>query len=117
MGTTSTAERCTEITLVRPDGGSQTLTLPEGATLGDGLRAAGAATRIPHVLIDGRPIEEAITLKSGMMITILHEPPQAPSSGSWRDSVGTVQDTPAFRELVASGRAIREAEREAARKQ
>src|SRR5437762_1840395 len=116
MSTASTTKRCTEVTLLRPESGSQTFTLPEGATLADLLREAGAAIRSPNLLIDGRPIEEAVILKSGMMITILPELPQAPRQRSWRDSVGTVQDTPAFRAMIAEGRAIREADREAARK-
>jgi hypothetical protein len=31
-------------------------------------------------------------------------------SGSWRNSVATVHDTPAFREMIAEGRAIRESD-------
>jgi hypothetical protein len=33
-------------------------------------------------------------------------------SGSWRNSIGTVHDTPAFREMIAAGRAIRESDME-----
>jgi sulfur carrier protein ThiS len=117
MSTVSTTERCTEVTLLHPDGASQSLTLPEGATLADLLREAGAAIPTPNVLIDGRPLEEALVLKSGMMIAILPEPPQAPPKKDWRSTVGTVQDTPAFRAMIEEGRAIREADREAARKQ
>lgn len=117
MSTVTTAGRCTEVTLLRPDGGSQTLTLPEGATLADLLREVGAAVRSPNILIDGRPIEEAVVMKSGMTIAILPEPPQAPPGKDWRSTVGMFQDTPAFRAMIAEGRAIREADREAARKQ
>ena len=117
MSTVSTTERCTEVTLFLADGGSRALTLPEGATLADLLREAGAAIRSPNILIDGRPIEEVLVVKSGMMITILPEPPQAPPEKDWRRTVGMFQDTPAFRAMIAEGRAIREADREAARKQ
>src|SRR5947209_15250494 len=117
MSTVSTATRCAEVTLLRPDGDPQTFSLPEGATLADLLREAGAAIHSPNVLIDGRPIEEVMVLKSGMMITILPEPPQAPPEKDWRSTVGMFQDTPAFRAMIAEGRAIREADREAARKQ
>jgi hypothetical protein len=113
MSKTSTAERWTEVTVLRPGGGSQTFTLPNGARLGDLLREAGATILSPNVLIDGRPIEEAVILKSGMTISILPEPPQEPSKRDWRSTVGIVQDTPAFREMIAQGRAIREADRKA----
>jgi hypothetical protein len=117
MSTASTVEKYAEVTLLRPEEGPQTFTLPEGATLGDLLREAGAAVRSPNMLIDGRPLEEAIPLKSGMTIAIVPEPPRARSERNWRDSVGTVQDTPAFRAMIAEGRAIREADREAAHDQ
>jgi hypothetical protein len=113
MSSATTVKPYTEVTLLRPEEGPQTFTLPEGATLGDLLRAAGAAVRSPNMLIDGRPIEEAMILRSGMMIAIVPEPPQTPRKPSWRDSVGIVQDTPAFRAMIAEGRAIREADRKA----
>ena len=114
MSTTTIAKPCTEVTLIRPDGGSQTFTLPEGATLADLFREAGAAVGSPNLLIDGRPIEEVLVLKSGVVISIMPEPPRPHSNGSWQESIGTVQDTPAFRAMLAAGRAIREADREAA---
>jgi sulfur carrier protein ThiS len=117
MGRTSTTKRRIEVTVLRPDGPSQTFTLPGRATLADLLREAGAGIRGPNILIDGRPIEEATILKSGMTITIVPEPPQPPPNGSWRDTVGMFEDNAAFREMIAAGRAIREADREAARKE
>ena len=44
-----------------------------------------------------------MSLKSGMTITIVPEPPQAPSKPDWRNSVGTMQDTPSFRAMIAEG--------------
>ncbi len=113
MGKASTKKRGMEVSLVRPIEGTRTFALPQGATLGDLFREAGTSLDGAKVLVDGRPIEDVYTLKSGTTITIL----PAPSNGSWRDSVGTVQDTAAFREMIAAGREIREAEREAARSQ
>ncbi len=46
---------------------------------------------------------------------LLSVPPPSTAKRSWRDSVGTVQDTPEFREMISAGRAIREADEEAAR--
>ncbi|MGP0064326.1 MAG: hypothetical protein ACLQGP_12090 [Isosphaeraceae bacterium] len=113
MSSATTAKPYTEVTLLRPDEAPQTFTLPEGATLADLLRAAGAAVRSPNMLIDGRPIEDMVILKTGMMITIVPEPPQVPPEKDWRRTVGMFQDTPFFRAMIAEGRAIREADREA----
>jgi hypothetical protein len=113
MGKASTATRCTQVTLLRPDVGSQTIMLPEGATLADLLREAGAAIRSPNILIDGRPIEEIMILKAGMMITIQPEPPQAPREKDWRRTVGMFANDPTFDEFLAECRAIREADRKA----
>jgi ThiS family len=117
MGKASTKKRGMEVSLVRPIEGTRTFALPQGATLGDLLREAGTSLDGAKVLVDGQQIEDVFSLKSGMTITILPAPAQVSSNGSWRDSVGTVQDTAAFREMIAAGRAIREAEREAARSQ
>ena len=65
-------------------GGPQTVTLPEGATLADLLRQVGAEARSLNFLIDGRYIEEALVLKSGMTITILPESLQGPAKKDWR---------------------------------
>jgi hypothetical protein len=46
-----------------------------------------------------------------MIITIVPQAAKFPKSVSWRSSVGTVQDTPAFQAMIAEGRAIREADR------
>jgi hypothetical protein len=115
MRTALTAKQGVEVILVRPGVGPQTFVLHEGATLADLLRDAGTGISSPNALIDGRPVEDVLNLKSGMIITVLPEPSQAPSNESWRETVGTVHDTPFFREMIAAGRAIREAEREAVR--
>jgi hypothetical protein len=117
MATVSAEKRSIEVTLLRPDSGSRTFTLAEGATLGDLLREAGAAVRSSNLLIDGRPIEEAVILKSGMTITINAEDCSGPSNGSWQATVGMFKNPAFLREVIAEGRAIREADREAARNQ
>jgi sulfur carrier protein ThiS len=111
MGKILSAKECAELTLLHPGLGPRTFTLHEGATLADLLRAAGLAIHGPNIMIDGRPIEEAMVLKSGMVITVLPELPQAPSEGSWRDTVGMFADDPDFEAMVEAGRAIREADR------
>jgi sulfur carrier protein ThiS len=119
MASALTAKQCVEVVLVRPGVGPQTFTLREGATLADLLREVGATVSNPNLLvdIDGRPIEELVLLKSGMKVTLAHNPSGSIRRRSWMDSVGTVQDTPAFQEMIAAGRAIREADEEAAHDQ
>ncbi len=113
MSATTISKPCTEVTLIRLDGGSQTFTLPEGATLADLLREAGAAVRSPNLRIDGRPIEEVLVLKSDMTITIGPEPPETPVKKDWRRTVGMFANDPTFEAAVAAGRAYREADRKA----
>jgi len=113
MATASTTKQCTEVVLLRPGVDPETFTLPESATLGDLLREAGAAARSPNILIDGRPIEEAMILKTGSTIMILPEPDPAPPTKDWRRTVGMFADDPDFEEMVQAGRAIREADRKA----
>lgn len=117
MATVSTAKRDIEVTLLRPDVGSQTFILSEGATLGDLLRKAGAAVRDPGILIDGRPLDEVMLMESGMTITIVPETPEIPGKRAWRDTVGMFADDPDFEAMVEAGRAIREADRRAAREE
>jgi hypothetical protein len=112
MGTALTAKQCIQVTLLRPDFDQQIFKIADGATLADLLREAGAEINSPSILIDGSPVEDAFKLKSGMVITIAPRAGRAPKSGSWRNSVGTVHDTSAFREMIAEGRAIRESDRD-----
>jgi len=113
MTVASTAKRGVEVTLLRPDLGSQTFTLPEGATLADLLREAGGGIQAKNILIDGRPLEEFLILNPGMAVTVVPEPPPSPAKRSWQDTVGWFADDPTFEEMVAAGRAYREADRQA----
>jgi hypothetical protein len=113
MTIASTAKQGTEVTLLRPDHGPQTFTLPEGATLADLLREAGGEIQAQNILIDGRPLEEFLILNSGMAITIVPEPPPGPRKRSWRDTVGMFADDADFQAMVDAGRAYREADRQA----
>jgi hypothetical protein len=112
MSVPSTLKREAEVTLLRPDLGSQTFNLPEGATLADLLREAGGEIQAKNVLIDGRPLEELVILNSGMAITVIPEP-LGQRKRSWLDTVGMFADDPDFAEAVAAGRAYREADRHA----
>jgi sulfur carrier protein ThiS len=113
MSATTIAKPCTGVTLLGAGGGAQTITVPDGATLADLLRQAGVADRSPYLLIDGRFIEEALVLRSGMTITIMPEPSQARPGKDWRRTVGMRTDDLTFEEADAAGRAYREADRKA----
>jgi hypothetical protein len=113
MGKASLAKKTMDVTLVRPDTGPLTFTIPAGATLADLLRHAGVGVRGPNIMIDGRPMEETVVLKSGMEVTFLPSPPEATSKRSWRDTVGMFADDPDFQAMVEAGRGIREADRTA----
>ncbi len=65
------------------------------------------------MLIDGRPIEEALVLKSGMMITIVPEPPQASSEALMAGQRWHCSRHPCIPSDDCGGRAIREADRKA----
>jgi hypothetical protein len=112
MGTVVTAKQCVEVVLIRAGVDPQAFTLQEGATFADLLRESGAAISSPKILIDGHPLEDVLNLRSGMIITAVPEPSSTPSNESWRETVGMVHDTPFFREMIAAGRAIREADRD-----
>jgi hypothetical protein len=104
------------VILIRERVGREDHTLPEGATLADLLRAAGVGDA-PHVItIDGRSIEEFLVLRPGMVVSLIPVISKAVTRDSWRQTVGMFRDDPHFHEMVEAGRAIREADREAARK-
>jgi sulfur carrier protein ThiS len=113
MSATTIAKSCTEVRVLGVVGGPQTVTLPEGATLADLLRQAGIADRSPYPLIDGRFIEEALVLRSGITITIMPESPEWPARKDWRKTVGSAADDADFEEWMAACRAIREEDRRA----
>jgi sulfur carrier protein ThiS len=114
MSATTIAKPCTEVRLLGAAGGEQTITLPEGATLADLLRQAGVEARSLNFLIDGRYIEEALVLKTGMTITILPESLQGQAKKDWRRSIGmSSADDAYFNEWMAACRAIREEDRRA----
>jgi sulfur carrier protein ThiS len=112
MSATTIAKPCMEVTLLGAAGGPQTVTLPEGATLADLLRQVGAEARSLNFLIEGRYIEEALVLKSGMTITILPESLQGQFPKDWRMTTGmSSADDADFDEWMAACRAIREEDR------
>jgi hypothetical protein len=115
MATVSAAKKSIDVTLICPDADPRTFTLPEGATLGDLFRTAGAASLSPSLLIDGRPIEDVTILDSGMTITIEARDGARRPNGSWQSTVGMFSHPEFLREVIAEGRAIREQDREAAR--
>jgi hypothetical protein len=119
MGTDATTAKTTSVTLVRLGDGSKTeeYTLPEGSTLADLLRQAQVRTTDQLVWIDGKPLEEFVILPPGTTVTLVPKPEPVPFNDRWRETFGMFKDDPTFQEMVEAGRAFREADREAARKE
>ena len=107
----ATAER-NGVTLIRDGAGREEYTLPEGATLADLLREAGAADTPQVTTINGRSIEEFLVLQAGMVVNITRVIRKAVTKDSWRETFGMFKDDPHFQEMVDEGRAYREALRE-----
>jgi sulfur carrier protein ThiS len=107
----STAEKI-GVTLIRLGAGSEKHALPEGATLADLLREAGAQAEGQTILINGKPLEEFIPLQAGITVTLV---PRAKNPGfdeRWRESIGMFKDDPGFREMIEAVEASREAEKD-----
>lgn len=94
-----------KVTLLRFGEGVQRFELPPGATLADLLREAGADPSGKHVTIDGRPIEEAVILRPGMIVSL------SPHPEPWRLNVGMFKDDPEFEKMMEEVMAARAAEK------
>ena len=100
-----------QVTLLRFGEGVQRFDLPPNATLADLLRAAGAGTSGKQVMIDGRPVEEAIILRPGMIVSLSFNPPPAPDPERWRSTVGMFKDDPGFEQMMEDVMAARAADK------
>jgi hypothetical protein len=107
----STAEK-TGVILHRLGVGKQELLLPEGSTVADLLREAGAGMEDQEIHIDGRTLAESLVLQPGMIVSVVQRPKSARSGGSWRDAIGMFRDDPGFQEFINRVQASRDAERE-----
>jgi hypothetical protein len=96
------------VTLLRMGVGKQEFDLPDGSTLGDLLRAAGVDPQDQTVFIDGKPLEDRLVLRPGKIVSTEPHPKNAPTGGSWQDTIGMFRDDPLFEQAVAAGRAYRE---------
>jgi sulfur carrier protein ThiS len=90
---TTTAEIL--VHLVRPGSESQDFQLAEGATVADLLRASGVTTG-QSILIDGVPIEEAVTLVEGAVVTIASTAVR--TDKPWLTPIPAFQDEELYRE-------------------
>lgn len=60
---------------------------------------------------------DALAKRVEVLEQLLHiTPSETPSSRTWKSAVGSLGDDPAVREIFAEGQAIRQLEREAARR-
>jgi hypothetical protein len=117
MGTEPAAAEIEGVVLLRMGVGRQEFVLPEGATLADLLREAEVDADDQEIMIDGRSLEEIFVLQPGTIVTVMPRPKETSRRRSWRDTIGMFRGDPVFAEIVEAGRAIREAEREAARQE
>ncbi len=108
----ATAEK-NVVTLIRQGIGREEYSLSEGATLADLLRQARARAEDVTISIDGRPLEGLVPLPPGAIVTLTPRP--KPVNLGWIQTYGMFRDDPLFQEMVEASRAIREADREAAR--
>ena len=100
-----------QVTLLRFGEGVQRFDLPPGATLADLLREAGADASGKQVMIDGRPVEEAVILRPGMIVSLSQRPAPGPSQERWRSTVGMFKDDPGFEQMMDDVMAARAAEK------
>ena len=110
MGKASVVKKTIEVTLVLPTLAPRTVTVSKGTTLAELLSQSGVCTS--RTTINGRPIEEFVTLNADSTVTVELSLSGTGRDRSWLESVGMVRDTPAYREMIASGRAIREHEKD-----
>jgi hypothetical protein len=75
------------VQLVRPGVGARDYRLSLGATLADLLRVSGASVANQAVLVDCVRPEEAVSLHSGMVVTIVPRPKYADDDEPWRATV------------------------------
>src|SRR5262245_31414880 len=93
---------------VRPGVGTRDYHLGEGATLADLLRLSGVSMASQALLIDGVPLEEALPLRDGAVVTIVPQPGHAADDQPWRAAVPALQDEEVAREYTEVIRARRE---------
>jgi hypothetical protein len=78
--------------LVRPGVGARDYRLSVGATVADLLRVSGASVANQAVFVDGVRPEEAVSLHSGMVVTIVPRPKYADDDEPWRATVPAFVD-------------------------
>jgi sulfur carrier protein ThiS len=92
---TSTAEILVHV--VRSGVATQEIHLPEGSTVADLLKASGITTT-SSIAIDGVPIEEAVQLVEGAVITIAPPAQEIGKDGFWGPPITAFQNDQLCRE-------------------
>ncbi len=75
--------------------------LSEGATLADLLRSSGVSTTDQKIFVGGIPIEEALTLSDGAVVTIVPQNKNGVGNEPWRGVISAFQDDALFEEYMA----------------
>jgi hypothetical protein len=111
-GKPATAEK-TGVTLLRIGTGKQEFDLPEGATLADLFRDACFVPEDQSVFVDGKPLEEVLVLRPGMIVSTAPKVVKNDAkAGEWSDRIGEFHDDPAFDAMMQVIHEEREAETE-----
>ena len=88
------------VRLARPGAKPEEFHLPEGATLADLLRASGTLTADQSVLVGGVPLEDALTLTDGVVVTVMPSPPIDGKTPWQYSSAPLFGDDAEFREFM-----------------
>ena len=100
------------VTLLRMGVGKQEMTLPEGATLADLLRATGITSEDVQIHIDGKELAERLTLDAGTIVSVIPREPKSPEYPPWKAGMGMFHDNPLFDEVMNAVEAARQAEKD-----
>lgn len=112
MSTPTILDARNAVTLLRLGVGMEQIPLREGATLADVLREAGVDPSGQEVLVDGRRIEEALTLQPGTIVSVGARATNGqPEQPAWMKTIGMFKDDPIFEEMMNDVNAQREAEK------
>jgi hypothetical protein len=105
-----TAGSTNDVVLLRVGEGRQEHRLPEGATLADLLRAAGAGAGAREMYVDGKPLEESVVPRPGPIVAVVPGPNAGAAMGDWSGVAGAFADSAEFDTMMALVNAEREAE-------
>ncbi len=88
------------VRLVRPGVGAQKYDLPEGATLAELLRRAGATTTNQAIYVDGGVAGGTARLHDGAIVMIVPQPRIGEVDAPWRSTIPSFRDDALFQQYT-----------------